>query len=239
MSSIEKNVLPARAGYNLIASKYANWHWYGFWRANEGPIIKEWLKKTTGSGIDAGCGNAPYLTDYSRDQNNKFLIDFSEGMIREAKKRIDHYKKYNPNIKKSVHLIQADIKALPIENNSINYILCSRVFSNVSNFKDVLDEFIRVLKPNGKILLTDIHPHHTYEHTGVNTDIGRINIETYKHEIKDLITYAYLLGLKLDSYQEFNLLNIRNPPPLTNFEKIYRSPSSPIFFVLELSKSQK
>lgn len=237
MDYVDNKILSARQGYNLLANDYERWKWYPFWRANEGPLIKKWLENVYGLGLDAGCGNAPYLTDYGDLSNKHLLIDFSEGMLAKAKKRLKKYHKINPAMKSSFSIIQADIQFIPIDNNQIDFILCSRVLSNIQNFKLVFKEFSRLLKPSGSLLITDVHPLHTYEYTGIETKSGRLNIETYKHSIKDILDYAPMVNLKIVDHQEYDLLSLFKAPKEKGFEKIHASPTKPIFYTLKFEKS--
>ena len=50
--------------------------------------------------------------------------------------------------------ILCDITSIPVENNSYDYILCTEVFEHLPAPDKALKEFARILKPNGKLLLT-------------------------------------------------------------------------------------
>ncbi len=237
MEDQNNQIFAARQGYNLLAKYYESWYWYPFWRSNEGPIIKKWLETTNGVGLDAGCGNAPYLLDYAGHTNRTILMDFSEGMLEQAQARIRKFEKNKPGLKKNVSVVQADITSIPLKDHAVDFVLCSRVLSNVKAFESALDEFSRVLRPGGRLLLTDVHPSHAYEHTGINTAHGRINIETYKHQIPDLLKQAYSVGFVLEDMKELSLLNLKKSPDPKIFSRLYKAPTRPIFFVLYFKKT--
>ncbi|MEI6268155.1 MAG: methyltransferase domain-containing protein [Methylococcaceae bacterium] len=50
--------------------------------------------------------------------------------------------------------IVCDITAIPEENGSFDIILCSEVFEHLSDPLKALDEFARLLKPGGKLIIT-------------------------------------------------------------------------------------
>ena len=52
---------------------------------------------------------------------------------------------------KDFKFIQGDAEALPFDKNSFDIITISYGFRNLGNFKNALDEFYRVLKPNGTL----------------------------------------------------------------------------------------
>ncbi len=62
-----------------------------------------------------------------------------------------------------------DIAAIPLPDQSLDAILCTEVIEHVANPMTVLDEFRRLLKPGGKLLLTSpllshlhMEPYHYY-----------------------------------------------------------------------------
>jgi ubiquinone/menaquinone biosynthesis C-methylase UbiE len=236
MISNYQAIYDARQGYNIVANGYENWRWYKFWRENEGPFIKEWLKSNSGVGLDAGCGNAPYLAEYINMNSRNFLVDISEGMLKNAKKKLKKYSKLDPLIRKSISIIQSDIRNMPLRNEEFDFILCSRVLSNIKDFRIVLAEFSRLLKASGSILITDIHPSHSYEYTSVDTGNGRINIETYKHQLKEIYDFMPQVNLKVIERQEYSFLSLISKPEKKGFEKIYANPAEPIFYILKLTK---
>lgn len=236
MTSETNSILPIRQGYNRIAKEYRNWYWYPFWRTNEGPIIKQWLSSQSGVGLDAGCGNAPYLNDFCSKAKSRILIDISEGMLEQAKERVKKESILSPKYSNNLSLIQSDLNFLPIINDSIDFILCSRVLSNNKDYRMVLKEFVRVLKTSGEILISDIHPLHSYQYTGIDLNKQRINIETYKHSIQEIVNFSISLNLKLVSFNEYTLIDLIKMPDPEKFKKLYLKPKVPIFFVLIFSK---
>jgi SAM-dependent methyltransferase len=102
------------------------------------------LKKVTfyskymrgGELIDIGCGSMPYKKLF---KVNKFLgldIDSEDSRIRGI---ADFY--YNG-------------KTFPLQPNSFDHCLCNQVLEHVFNPEEFLGEIHRILKPNGKFLLT-------------------------------------------------------------------------------------
>ncbi len=136
----------------------------------------------------------------------------------------------------SFSLVQADIQYMPIQNRQLGYILCSRVLSHVRDYRLVLSEFSRLLKSGGSLFIADVHPLHTYEYTGIDTNDGRINIETYKHSLGDIRSSAPIYDLELLDHKEYSLANIIKEPQRVGFEKLFLSPTQPIFYTLQFRK---
>jgi ubiquinone/menaquinone biosynthesis C-methylase UbiE len=49
----------------------------------------------------------------------------------------------------------ADAQNLFYKDNSVDYIFCVCVIHHIENYKKVMDEFFRVIKPKGKIIISD------------------------------------------------------------------------------------
>ncbi len=58
------------------------------------------------------------------------------------------------NFVKQFYLQQADATCLPFGDASIDKIICSEVLEHIDNYRDVLREINRVLKPNGRLAIS-------------------------------------------------------------------------------------
>ena len=96
--------------------------------------------------LDVACGTGDICFEINKYHNvNITGIDISSKMIKIANKKLNA-KNYS-NIK----FLQGDAENLPFESNSFDYITISYGFRNISNYEKALNEFYRVLKPNGTL----------------------------------------------------------------------------------------
>lgn len=111
------------------------------------PCVKKFMDSIPDNSIvlDLGCGNGKNTINYS---NLKFIaVDNCNEFLKIVNK------KNNGNIK----TILGDLRKIPVENNSVKYLICVAVFHHLYNDKDrfkSLKEIERVVENQGEILIT-------------------------------------------------------------------------------------
>lgn len=101
--------------------------------------------------LDLGCGAGLDLliaAEKVGETGRVIGVDFNEDMLSLAEERVRSY----PNIE----LKQARIEALPIESGSIDWVISNCVINLSEEKQRAFDEIARVLKPNGKMMVSDI-----------------------------------------------------------------------------------
>jgi ubiquinone/menaquinone biosynthesis C-methylase UbiE len=132
-------------------------------------------------------------------------------------------------------LTQADVQQLPFLPNVFNWVLCARVLSHVRSPRTVLAEFARVARPGAEILISDVHPAHPYDRVSIRTPEGVVAIETYKHAIRTMTSDVEAIDrLRIRNMREYRIADLLWVPPRPQFDKIFRDPSAPVFYVLHL-----
>ena len=101
--------------------------------------------------LDLGCGAGLDLliaVEKVGEAGRVIGVDFNGEMLLLAEKRVQSY----PNIE----LKHGRIEALPIESNSIDWVISNCVINLSEDKQRAFDEIWRVLKPNGKMIVSDI-----------------------------------------------------------------------------------
>lgn len=99
--------------------------------------------------LDVGVGTGLSLSDYKRS-TRLVGVDLSEPMLRKAKERVVNLKLDN------VELIAVmDAKILALADNSFDAVVAQYVVTTVPDPEGTLDDFIRVLKPGGELILVN------------------------------------------------------------------------------------
>jgi ubiquinone/menaquinone biosynthesis C-methylase UbiE len=97
--------------------------------------------------LDVGCGTGvllPHLLKKVKENGVLFALDFSWNMIIKAKKN---------KSKKGIHFVNAQVEALPIKDETIDYVTCLDTFAHVSDQKNAVGEMSRTLKKGGQLFI--------------------------------------------------------------------------------------
>jgi len=121
-----------------------------------GKVIDEGRRSTIaeadrigGRVLDVGVGTGLSLSEYSR--NTKLCgVDISEPMLRKALQRVRDFKLDNVEA-----LSVMDVAHLGFPDNSFDVVVAQYVITAVPDPDAALDEFARVLKPGGEIILVN------------------------------------------------------------------------------------
>ena len=99
--------------------------------------------------LDVGVGTGLSLSDYSR-ATKICGVDISEPMLRKAQARVRAEKLGNVEV-----LSVMDAKNLAFPNSFFDAVVAQYVITAVPDPEGTLDEFVRVLKPGGELILVN------------------------------------------------------------------------------------
>ena len=109
--------------------------------------------------LEVGVGTGISLPDYART-NRLVGVDISEPMLRKAQERVAEHKLVNVEA-----LAVMDAEKLGLPEASFDGVVAQYVITAVPSPERTLDEFARVLKPGGEIILVN--------HIGAETGLRR------------------------------------------------------------------
>jgi ubiquinone/menaquinone biosynthesis C-methylase UbiE len=135
--------------------------------------------------LDAGCGGGDV---------SEFLISNSTGSnvhgCDQSEIRVAHAKKKNP----TGHFFTSSLECIDAEDNSFDLIVCRYVFEYLKDPIAVLEEFKRVCKKGGEVIVIDID--------GVFQNLFTIN-ESFNQQLSKLVSTVDVdleVGRKLPAY---------------------------------------
>jgi ubiquinone/menaquinone biosynthesis C-methylase UbiE len=170
----------------------------------EQPIVREILDSLpVGVALDVACGTGRH-TAYLASLGHKVIgVDTSPEMLALARETVPDGEFY-----------EADLHDLPLTDNSVDLVVCAIALAHVSDLEWALTEFVRVLRPNGHLVISDSR--------GLIGDIGLPLVKigpdgkfgympTYARLASDYLAAALPLGLQVRRCEE-----PRRPSPLVD-----------------------
>lgn len=116
-------------------------------RAEQGVVRGLIDASDPGIALDAACGtgrHAAYLCERGHDVIG---VDASPEMLERARKRVPE-----------AELRAGDLTALPLEDRSVDLAVCALALTHLPELLRPLAELSRVLRPGGRLILSDLHP---------------------------------------------------------------------------------
>ena len=97
-----------------------------------------------GVALDAGCGTGRH-TAYLASLGHKVIgVDTSPEMLGLAREKVPGGEFY-----------EADLNDVPLADDSVDVVVCAIALSHVADLAQALGEFVRVLRPNGHLVISD------------------------------------------------------------------------------------
>jgi SAM-dependent methyltransferase len=157
-----------------------------------------------GTVLDAGCGTGRYSTMLAGRGHQVIGIDQSGAMLDIARKKLP-----------SADFREGDLTALPLPDRSVDAVVCALTLVHVPHVARALREFARVMRPGGRLVISDVHPflvilgwqaQFPAHDSGHQKDPRRGFMRLHCHLASEYTSAANAAGLRLRSLAE---------PPLT------------------------
>lgn len=100
-----------------------------------------------GTVLDAACGTGRYSTMLADHGHDVIGVDQSGAMLEIARTKLP-----------SADFREGDLTALPLPDRSVDAVVCALALVHVPKVASVLGEFARVLRPGGRVIISDVHP---------------------------------------------------------------------------------
>lgn len=104
--------------------------------------------------LDAGCGSGRYILHaLQRGAARVTGVDLSPEMLGRAAGELGSH----PDAAR-VELMQGELAALPVPSASADLVVCGLAVGHLESLRPALAELRRVVRPNGMMLCSDVHP---------------------------------------------------------------------------------
>jgi ubiquinone/menaquinone biosynthesis C-methylase UbiE len=168
----------------------------------EQPIMREILDSLpVGVALDAACGTGRHSAYLASRGHRVIGVDTSPEMLARAREKVPEGEFH-----------EADLHEVPVADDSVDLVVCAIALSHVADLGQALAELVRVLRPNGQLVISDSR--------GLIGDIGLPLVKvgpggelgympTYARLASDYLAAALPLGLQVRRCEE-----PRRPSPL-------------------------
>jgi len=97
--------------------------------------------------LDAACGTGRYSAVLAERGHQVIGVDQSAAMLEIARGKLP-----------AADFREADLTALPLPDDSVDAVVCALALVHIAEVAPALREFARVLRPGGRIIISDVHP---------------------------------------------------------------------------------
>lgn len=134
-----------RRGYDRLAERYASQHSTDEREMNIFDEFRDSLLEPTRL-LDVGCGQGTSVLQRLSDEVTAFGLDFSREQLKLAAETVP-----------TARLVHGDMTHLPFRDDTFDAVTAynSLIHVPLSDHQTVLDEFARVLRPDGFVLLSE------------------------------------------------------------------------------------
>jgi ubiquinone/menaquinone biosynthesis C-methylase UbiE len=100
-----------------------------------------------GDALDAACGTGRHAEKLAQLGHRVIGVDTTDGMLDVARAKVP-----------GADFRNGRLEALPVDDASVDVVTCALALTHVTDLGPVMLEFARVLRPDGQVVLSDIHP---------------------------------------------------------------------------------
>lgn len=99
-----------------------------------------------GDALDAACGTGRHARYLAARGHRVIGVDSSPDMLTRARAHLP-----------DADLRHGDLHRLPVNDNQVDLVVCGLALTHVADLAPVIAEFVRVLRPGGHLVISDIH----------------------------------------------------------------------------------
>ncbi len=148
--------------------------------------------------LELACGTGRHTVRLADAGARVTAVDFSRGMLAEAKKRL---------CDREVTFVEADLaRPLPFPDASFDLVLCCLALEHLRDLDPLFVEVKRVLASGGAFVCSDMHPAMRLRGNQANFDDPHdgteVRLEGFEHPVSSYVMAALGAGLRVERVEE-------------------------------------
>lgn len=168
--------------------------------------LVKWYFDKGGKVLDYGFGYGENLIHLLKSGYNCSGIEVSKNAKSLVEKKLQTFPEYSGNVE--LHILEKDQETLPFKDNEFDYILSNQVvyfLANEHKIVALLNEFKRILKSSGKIIITMMSRLNHFCIKGTEIEPNVYEYEDNENEYKN---YVYIIRDEGHARELFSIYNI-------------------------------
>jgi ubiquinone/menaquinone biosynthesis C-methylase UbiE/DNA-binding transcriptional ArsR family regulator len=141
---------------------------------------------------DVGCGTGYMAESLAAHRGKLILIDRSEQMLLRARERLAH-------AQAQLEFRQGSTEALPLADGEVDGLVCGLVLHHLAELDRPLAECFRALKPGGRAVALELHPH---GEAWMQTELGDRHLGLEPQDVLAAFRRAGFSDVHLDAAQD-------------------------------------
>ena len=171
--------------------------------------------------FEFGCGTGRNLAALQRGAARTVAgCDLSPGMLSVARRR--------PELSNAGLFLHDMTQPLPIADASVDFVLFCLTLEHLQDFRFPLREARRILRPEGRIAIIEIHPFLSQSGVAAHFDDPEgfeVRMPAFAHKFADYLNAFAEIGLRVAVCGEWRPADVGTPPPLAGMS---RGPEFPL-----------
>ena len=111
-------------------------------------VVQEMLDASpTGAALDAACGTGRWAHYLAARGHSVTGIDANQEMLAEARRKVP-----------AARFELAHLGAMPLAAESVDLVACTLALTHVADLAPPISEFARIVRPGGRVVISDVHP---------------------------------------------------------------------------------
>ena len=154
-------------------------------------LVKNFFTKNEGRILDYGFGSGENLIHFLKCGYTCSGIDVAQSAKTLVKNKLTNYPHFEGKV--DLHVLDNNTIALPFKDNYFDYIVSNQVLyflADDQKIRHVLQEFIRILKPNGRLIISMMSRLNHFCIKGIEDPP---HIYKYEEKDTDFIRFVYIL----------------------------------------------